>query len=122
MAIGDMIRDEKVQFDINKEAEKISTLSSGKIDKYEYFTCEEILPFNWRQIIERAKFAYSPLWKALEKQTEKQVGALNYLDPFNKKDNLKQNEDIFQQNLMKDFIRLTLKEIVNVQGFIKTIM
>ena len=46
MTIGDIIRDEKVQFDINKEAAKISALSSGKIDKYEYFTCEEILSFN----------------------------------------------------------------------------
>ena len=65
------IRDEKLQYNINKEAAKISALSSGKIDKYEYLTGEEILPSNERQIIERAKFAYSPLGKAFEKQTEK---------------------------------------------------
>ena len=35
---------------------KISTLSSGKIDKYEYLTGEEILPSNQQQIIEQAKF------------------------------------------------------------------
>ena len=50
---------------------KISVLSSGKIDKYEYITGGKILPFNKRQIIEQAKFAYSPLRKASEKQTEK---------------------------------------------------
>ena len=34
MTIEDKIRDEKVQFDINRVAAKISALSSGKIDKY----------------------------------------------------------------------------------------
>ena len=40
MTIEDQIKDEKVQYDINREAAKISALSSGKIDKYEYL--EEI--------------------------------------------------------------------------------
>ena len=43
MTIKDQIRDEKLQYDINREAAKISDLSSGKIDKYEYLTGEEIL-------------------------------------------------------------------------------
>ena len=64
------IRDEKLQYDINREATKISALSSGKIDKYEYLTGEEILPSNQRQIIEQGKFGYSPLGKAFEKQTK----------------------------------------------------
>ena len=38
------IREEELQYDINREAAKISTLSSGKIDKYEYLTGEKILP------------------------------------------------------------------------------
>ena len=67
MTINDQIRDEKLQYDINREAAKISALSSGKIDKYEYLTGEEILPSNQKQIIEQAKFAYSPLGKAFEK-------------------------------------------------------
>ena len=53
------------------EAAKISDLSSGKIDKYEYLTGEEKLPSNQQQIIEQAKFTYSPLGKAFEKQTKK---------------------------------------------------
>ena len=83
MTIEDKIKDEKLQYDINKEAAKISALSSGKLDKYEYLTGEEILPSNQQQIIQQAKFTNSPLGKALEKQRktiedqgEKQVHAL----------------------------------------------
>ena len=68
MTIEDHIKDEKLQYDINREAAKISALSSGKIDKYEYLTGEEILPSNQQHIIQQAKFADSPLGKALEKQ------------------------------------------------------
>ena len=70
MTIEDQIRDEKLQYDINRETAKISALSSGKIDKYEYLTGEAILTSNQQQIIEQAKFTYSPLGKALEKQTK----------------------------------------------------
>ena len=52
MTIKDQIRDEKLQYDINREAAKISPLSSGKVEKYEYLTCEEILPSNQQEIIE----------------------------------------------------------------------
>ena len=83
MTIDDQIRNEKLQYDLNREAAKISALSSGKIHKYEYLTGEDILPSNQQQIIEHAKFTYSPLGKAFEKQIEtigdqgkKQVDAL----------------------------------------------
>ena len=66
MTIEDQIKDEKLQYDINRETAKISALSSGKIDKYEYLTGEEILPSNQQKIIEQAKFTYSPLGKAFE--------------------------------------------------------
>ena len=68
MTINDQIRDEKLQYDINREAAKISALSSGKIHKYEYLTGEDILPSNQQQIIEQAKFTYSLLGKVFEKQ------------------------------------------------------
>ena len=70
MTLEDQIRDEKLQYDINREPAKISALSSGKTDKYEYLTGEEILPSNQQQIIEQSKFTYSPLGKAFEKQKE----------------------------------------------------
>ena len=88
MTTEDQIRDEKLQYDIKKEAAKISVLPSGKIDKYEHLTGEEILPSNQQQIIEQTKFTCSPLGKAFEKQTKtiedqgkKHVDALVALKP-----------------------------------------
>ena len=68
MTICYQIRDEKLQYDINRKTAEIWTLSSAKIDKYEYFTGHEILPSNQQEIIEQAKFTYSPTGKAFEKQ------------------------------------------------------
>ena len=70
MTLEDQIRDEKLQHDINRRAAKILVLSSGKIDKYEYLTGEDILPSNQQQITEQTKFKCSPLGKAFEKQTQ----------------------------------------------------
>ena len=88
MTINDQIIDEKLQYDIDREAAKISASSSGKIDKYEYYTGEDILPSNQQQIIEQSKFTYSPSGKAFEKlvktiedQGQKQVKALEELKP-----------------------------------------
>ena len=84
MTINDQIRDEKLQYDINRE----KAISSGKIHKYEYLTGEDILPSNQKQILEQARFTYSPLGKAFEKQIKiiedqgkKQVDALKVLEP-----------------------------------------
>ena len=86
MIVDDQIKDEKLQYDITREAAKISALSSGKIDKHEYLSGEEILLSN--QQLNQAKFTYSPLGKAFEKQIktiedqgEKQVEALKDLKP-----------------------------------------
>ena len=83
MTVNDQIRDEKLRYNINREAAKISALSSGEIHKYEYLTGENILPSNQQQIIEQAKFIYSPLGKAFKKQIktigdqgEKQINAI----------------------------------------------
>ena len=56
MTIDDQIKDEKIQYVINTEATKLSTLSSGKINKYEYLTVEEILPSEESRTIEQVKF------------------------------------------------------------------
>ena len=66
MTINDQIRDEKLRYDINREAAKISASSSDKIHKY--LTGEDILPSNQQQIIELTRFTYSPLGQAFEKQ------------------------------------------------------
>ena len=83
MTINDQLRDKKLQYSINREAAKISALPSDKIHKYEYLTGEYILPFNQQQIIKQARFIYSLLGKAFEKQIktsedqgEKQIKAI----------------------------------------------
>ena len=82
MTIIDQIRGEKLQYDINRKAAEISASSSGKIDKYEYLSGNKILPSN-QQTIEQAKFTYSLLGRAFEKQIktfedqgEKQIKAI----------------------------------------------
>ena len=117
MTIEDQIRDEKLLYDINREAAKISALSSGKIDKYEYLTGEEVLPSTQQQIIEQAKFTYSPLRKSFEKQTKtikdqgkKQIKAIQ--------DNNKQlvninNDDDYKNKLLLSREREIFKNIYN---------
>ena len=63
MTINDQIEDAKIKYDIYREVEKISALLIGTINKQEYLTDEEILLSNPKNIIERAKFTYSPLGK-----------------------------------------------------------
>ena len=114
MTIEDQIKDEKLQYDINREAAKISALSSGKTDKYEYLTGEEILPSNQQQIIQQAKFTYSPLGKAFEKQTktikdqgEKQIKAIQDKQIVNI------NKDDYKDKLLLSKEREILKDIYN---------
>ena len=59
MKTDDKIIDGKTQYDISREAAKISALSSGKIDKYKYLTGEDILLSDQSRIIEQARFTYS---------------------------------------------------------------
>ena len=94
ITINDQIRYEKLQYDINWESAEIWALSSGKINKYDYLTGEEILPSDQQQLIEQAKFAYSPLQKAFEKQIkttkdqgQKQVEVLKTKPINDKSDN-----------------------------------
>ena len=114
MTIEDQIKDEKLQYDINREAAKISALSSGKIDKYEYLTGEEILPSNQQQTIQQAKFNYSPLGKALEKQIKttedqgkKQVKAIQDNKQIVNKD------DDYKDKLLLSREREIFKDIYN---------
>ena len=105
MTINDQIKDEKLQYDINREAAKISALSSGKIHKYQYLTGEDILPSSNQQIIEQARLTYSPLGKAFDKQIKtiedqgkKQVDALNTLNLIIMKKLQIKNEDIIPKS------------------------
>ena len=115
MTIEDQIKDEKLQYDINREAAKISALSSGKLDKYEYLTGEEILSSNQQQIIQQAKFNYSPLGKALEKQRKtiedrgkKQVETIQ-----DNKQLVNINKDDYKDKLLLSKEREIFKDISN---------
>ena len=106
MTIEDQIRDENLQYNINRVAAKISVLSSCKIDKYEYLTDEEILPSNQKEMIEQAKFTYSPLGKAFEKQAktnkdqeEKQIEAIQ-----NNKKKLANTQELVIKNIIPESI------------------
>ena len=77
MIVYGQIRDEKLKNDINRDTAKISALSFGKIDKYQYLIDKEIIPYNKRRVIEKAKFTFSPLGKAFEKQIKTKNKKLN---------------------------------------------
>ena len=118
MTIDDQIRNEKLQYDLNREAAKISALSSGKIHKYEYLTGEDILPSNQQQIIEQAKFTYSPLGKAFEKQIktiedkgQKQSDALENLKDQNKQ--IVNVNDDYEDKLLHSKEREIFRNIYN---------
>ena len=68
--LDDKIKAEKIAHDLGKEAAKISALKSGNIRKYQYLTDQEIIPSGREEALSMARFEYSPLGKALEKQTK----------------------------------------------------
>ena len=125
MRIDDKIKDAKIQYDINREAAKMSALSSGKIDKYEYLTGEEILPSDQSRIIEQTKFTYSPLGKAFKKQIKtitdqeiKQVEALKALKPEENQE-LESTEGLFPKKMRNTEIENETDEIKKWEEKIK---
>ena len=61
MTIQNNIKNQKLEYDYNREVKKLSALLSSKIGKYEYLTGEEILPLDQNKMIGQATFIYSPL-------------------------------------------------------------
>ena len=68
MTMDDQVKYEKLQYDIDRETAKISALSSGKINKYEYLAGEEISISDEKEITKQAKFTYSLSEKDFEKE------------------------------------------------------
>ena len=129
MTIGEKIRYEKLQYDINREIAEISTLCSGNTDKYEYLTSKEVIPPDQRGVIEQGKFTYSALGKALknkkknEDQEEKQIKALEDYEkqlvesnePIKKDINIDKDSIPFEEQkayltnlLMKDLLNFSI--------------
>ena len=109
-----MTKNKRIKFNINREAAKISALSSGKIRKCEYLTGEDIFPSNQQQVIEQAKFTYCLLGKNFEKQIktieiqgEKQIDALKDLKT---KEQTKSIEDKYNN---KQKAKIIFNELIN---------
>ena len=113
----------KLQYHINREAANISALSSGKVDKYEYLTGEEILPSNEKQVTEQPKFTYSSLGKAFKKQRktiedrgEKRIKALKDLKPKEQTktiENKSDNKPIMNEEFYNRLFEERMGEIIN---------
>ena len=128
MVIDDQIKDEKLQYDINRKSVKISALSSGKIHKYEYLTGEDILLSNQQQITEQGQFTYSPLGKAFEKQIKtitikdqgkKQVDALKVLEP--KSTGSDSNKKSINQDIYNKILKERIDKVLEMSKKIKVI-
>ena len=120
MTIDDKFNNEKLHYDISREAAKISSLSSRKIDKYEFLIGEEIVPPDKRIVIKQAKFIYCPSGKAFEKQTKtteeqgkKYVHTLEVLDP-EKNQKLKSIKGLFLKEMRNAEIENEIVEIKNM--------
>ena len=122
MTINDQIRE--LQYDINREAAKISALSSGKIHKYEYLTGEDILPSNQQQVITYSILGkvFGKQIKAIEDQGQKQVDALKNLKEQTKQlVNVKDCDDE-EKLLSKEqeiFSNIYSKRLDKIEGLIK---
>ena len=120
MAIEDKIRDEKLQYDINRQAAKVSALSSGKVDKYEYCADEEILPSDQKRVKEQAKFTYYPPVKHLKnKQKQLRFKEKKALEKHEKQQFKSRSEKeslihVKQTEIFEEFFNKGIDEIQNL--------
>ena len=128
MTTDNQISGEKLQYDINREAAKVSALSSSKIHKYEYLTGKDILPSNRQQIIEQANFTYFLLGKASEKQTKtiedqgkKQAEALENLKSKEQTKAIEGKSDGKLSKQKENYNRLLNKRLDEIQKISKEI-
>ena len=123
--LDDKIKAEKVTHDLGQESAKISALKSGNIDKYEYLTGQEIIPTGQAADLAHAKFEYSPLGKAFEKQVktikeqgEKQVKAIeNTLMPIQQRTNTDYSH--LPPNQLKKAMEDRYRQIQNLESQIE---
>ena len=67
--LDDKIRANRAQYDLDREAAKISALSSGELEKYEYLTGEDL---GYKpDVVQKAKFDYSPIGKVFNEGLDK---------------------------------------------------
>ena len=116
------IKDEKLQYEINKEAAKISAWSYGKIDKYKYLTGKEILPSEQSRIKEELKFTYSSLGKAFEKhkkiieeQEKKQIDVIaNQSEKLEALTNKDDDHKVHYKEIFKELVTERFDKIIEL--------
>ena len=113
ITIDYQIKDEKQQFDINREAAKMSALSSGKTNRYEYLTGDKMLPYHQKQITEQVKLIYSPLGKNFKKQKKSIEDKKKQTSRSNSKSRKCQNNQKYIHNDKDNPLVSKQKEIVN---------
>ena len=125
MTVNDQIRDEKLQYNVNTEAAKISALPWGKFHKYEYLTGKDILALNQQQIMKQAKLTYCPLGKAFEKQIktienqwQNYVDALKDLKPITYKSDGDDDESLRQKNNYNEAFDEKIGEIQEISNWL----
>ena len=78
--VNEKIKANKAQYDLDKEAAKISALSSGELEIYDYLTGEDL---GYKlDVVQKAKFEYSPLGKVFNKgldESDEREGLLKRL-------------------------------------------
>ena len=106
MRTDDRIRDEKLHYDVTRDTPNISEISSGKIDKYECITGEEILSPDQSRMLEQAKFTHYLLGKVLKKQIKDQI----------EKTIKDQGEHTQKKNKKKKHLKLMENNQINLVG------
>ena len=106
MTIGDKVRDQKLKYDNNREAAKISVLLSGKIDKYKYLTGKQMFLSGQSRMIEQPKFTYSPLEKLSKKKQTKKLKVKEEMEEIDVIVNYKER----QMGLINSDNNVSLKE------------
>ena len=112
--IDNKIKANKAQYDLDREAAKISALSSGELEKYEYLTGEDL---GYKpDVVQKAKFEYSPVGKVFNKGldiSDKKEGLLKRLKNIEGKNQLDAIKDQGEKQLgaLKDQREMQLDAI-----------
>ena len=108
--LDDKIKANQAQYDIDREAAKVSALSSGELEKYENLTGEDL---GYKPgVVESAKFKYSPLGRVFNKVLEKEGKKEGLLKK------LKNIEDMHEEQLNNQ-LKLAENDSTNKESFKK---
>ena len=115
--LDDKTKANKSHYDLGRKAAKISALSCGESEKYEYLTGEDL---GYKpDVIQKAEFGYSPLGKVFNKRLHESEGLLKRLKNIEVKNKDQLNEIEYQEERKLDAFEKQGKknlEAINKQG------